>query len=185
MARSTLNTPKGTMHILGHAKGEIELPGLTIARLAPDTPHHFHNSDIEEMARVADLLKAVMALTFLPGTVANNMLANITTTGLFMSIHTGSPGTTGANEIVGGTGYTGNRPALAWAASSLGVVVSNDTQTYALLVTQSGGIPNFGIWTASTSGTYLGGGTTSGLSGSIPSGANVTFTSAVTLTVSG
>lgn len=173
------------MHILGHAKGEVELPGLTIARLAPDTPHHFHDSDIAEMARIADLLKAVMTLTYLPAATANAMLATITTTGLFMSIHTASPGTTGANEIVGGTGYTGNRPALAWAASSLGVVVSNDTQTYAMLTTEAGGIPYFGIWTAATSGTYLSGGVTSGLSGSIPSGANVTFTSAVTLTVSG
>jgi hypothetical protein len=170
------------MHILGHAKGEVELPGLTVVR-SPGIA--FHDPDIAEMARIADLLKAVMTLTFLPATVANNMLGNITTTGLFMSIHTASPGTTGANEIVGGTGYTGNRPAIAWAAAASGVVVSNTTQTYALLVTQSGGIPNFGLWTAATAGTYLGGGTTSGLTGSIPSGANVTFTSAVTLTVSG
>jgi hypothetical protein len=64
-------------------------------------------------------------------------------------------------------------------------VVSNDTQTYAMLVTESGGIPYFGLWTANTGGTFLAGGPTTGLSGSIPSGANVTFTNSVTLTVSG
>lgn len=173
------------MHILGHAKGEIEIPGLSVVRLGVPEGPRFRDAHIAEMARVADLLKAVMMLTYLPATVANNMLGQITATGLFMSIHTASPGTTGANEIVGGTGYTGNRPAIAWASASNGVVTSNDTQTYAMLVTESGGIPYFGLWTAATAGTYLGGGTTSGLSGSIPSGANVTFTSAVTLTVSG
>jgi hypothetical protein len=140
------------------------------------------------MAQVAFDLNALMALTYLPAAVANNMLANITATGLFMSIHSGSPSNTGANEIVAGTGYTavsGGRPPITWAASSGGIVVSNDTQTYALLVTESGGIPYFGLWTANTGGTYLGGGPTSGLSGSIPSGANVTFTNSVTLTVSG
>jgi hypothetical protein len=150
--------------------------------------HRFHDPAIERMAQVAFDLNALMALTYLPAAVANNMLANITATGLFMSIHSGSPSNTGANEIVAGTGYTavsGGRPPITWAASSGGIVVSNDTQTYALLVTESGGIPYFGLWTANTGGTYLGGGPTSGLSGSIPSGANVTFTNSVTLTVSG
>ena len=150
--------------------------------------HRFHDPAIERMAQVAFDLNALMALTYLPAAVANNMLANITATGLFMSIHSGSPSNTGANEIVAGTGYTavsGGRPPISWAASSGGIVVSNDTQTYALLVTESGGIPYFGLWTANTGGTYLGGGPTSGLSGSIPSGANVTFTNSVTLTVSG
>ena len=126
-----------------------------------------------------------MALTYLAATYASNMLGQITTTGLYMSIHTASPSNTGANEIVGGTGYTGTRPAIAWGSVTTGVVTSNDTQTYAMLVTESGGIPYYGLWTAATAGTYIFGGPTSGLSGSIPSGANVTFTSAVTLTQAG
>jgi hypothetical protein len=126
-----------------------------------------------------------MVLTYLAATYAANMMNQVITTGLFMSIHTASPSNTGANEIIGGTGYTGNRPAISWAAISSGVVTSNDTQTYALLLAQTGGIPYFGIWTAATSGTYIFGGPTSGLSGSIPNGATVLFTSSVTLTQAG
>lgn len=173
------------MHILGHAKGEIEIPGLSVVQMGVD-PYRFHNPEYGEMADVADQLNAtMMALTLLTAASANAALGNITTTGLFVSIHTATPGTTGANEIVAGTGYTGNRPAVTWGSASSGVVVSSNTQTYALLAIQAGGIPYFGVWTASTAGTYLCGGTTSGLSGSIPSGANVTFTSSLTLTWAG
>ena len=150
--------------------------------------HRFHDPAIERMAQVAFDLNALMSLTYLPSAVANNMLANITTTGLFLSIHSGSPSNTGANELVAGTAYTlvsGGRPPLTWAAASAGVVVSSNTNTFAMLVTQAGGIPYFGLWTANSGGTYLGGGPTSGLSGSIPSGASVIFTNGVTLTVAG
>jgi hypothetical protein len=154
------------------------------------TAHAFVDGELAAMAEIAFDLGAKMALTYLSNTVAENMLSQITTTGLFMSIHSASPGQTGASELVAGTAYTavsGGRPPLSWGSltGTPGTVVSNDTQTYAMLVTESGGIPYFGIWTANTSGTYLAGGTTTGLSGSIPSGANVTFTSSVTLTVSG
>jgi hypothetical protein len=55
-----------------------------------------------------------------------------------------------------------------------------------MLTTTAGGIPYFGIWTANSSGTWIIGGTTTGLSGSIPSGANVTFTTpAVSFVVAG
>lgn len=173
-------------HIIGHAKGEIVTPGLQVARFSVPSPRRkFHDASIAEIAAVAEELQAMMALTYLAAATASAMLGDITTTGLFMSIHTASPGTTGANEIVGGTGYTGTRPAVTWGSVTTGVVSSSDTQTFAMLVTESGGIPYFGLWTADASGTYLTGGTTSGLSGSIPSGANVTFTSAITLTVSG
>ena len=148
--------------------------------------HKFHDPELERLAEIAFDLAALMSLTYLPATVANNMLAQITTSGLFMSIHSASPSNTGANELAAGTAYTavaGGRPPISWGSVTNGVVPSNDTQTYALLSTQAGGIPYFGLWTASTSGTYLTGGATSGLSGSIPSGANVTFTSAVTLTL--
>ena len=123
-----------------------------------------------------------MALTYLAATYANNMLSQITTTGTFMSVNTASPGTTGANEF---GSYTGSRPAITWAAASTGTVSSNDTQTFALTATASSGLTYFGIWNAATGGTYLCGGTTSNLSGSIPSGANVTFTSAIILTQAG
>ncbi len=165
-------------------------PALAVVR------YEFHDDFLKRLAEIADALDARMALTYLAAATAASMLGQITTTGLYMSIHTGSPGTTGANEIVGSGmsgyssgGYTGTRMAVTWGSVSSGVVVSSDTQTFPLLATQSGGIPYFGIWTdtgaTSHAGTYLVGGTTSGLSGSIPNGANVTFTSAITLTQSG
>lgn len=174
------------MHILGNAKGRVILPTLEVVTFKEDKLRHaFHNPKYAEMAALAAELNAQMALTYLAAATADAMLGNITATGLFMSIHSASPGDTGANELVGGTAYTGTRPAITWATSANGVVVSSDTQTFAMLVTEAGGIPYFGIWTADTAGTYLTGGATSGLSGSIPSGANVTFTSSITLTVSG
>lgn len=169
--------------IIGHARGELIVPGLVIPTRSGR--RKAFNPSLQELMDVADKVGARMALTYLAAAVASNMLSQITTTGLFMSIHSASPATTGANELVGGTAYTGTRPAIAWGSVSSGVVNSNDTQTFAILVTQSGGIPYFGLWTAASSGTYLTGGATSGLSGSIPNGANVTFTSAVTLTVAG
>lgn len=145
----------------------------------------FYDLEIGKMAQVAADLDAMMALTYLTVATATAMLANITTTGLYLSIHNGSLGNTGANEIVGGTGYTGTRPAITWAAFSIDHQTSSNTQTFAMLVAETGGIPYYGIWTAATAGTFITGGPTSGLSGSIPSGANVTFTSAVTETVAG
>ena len=147
--------------------------------------HKFHDPDLEKLALVAYEIDGQMALTYLTTAVATAMVAAMTTTGLFMSIHTATPGNTGANEIVGNTGYTGTRPAIAWAAFTTDHQTSNTTQTFPMLVVEAGGIPFFGIWTAATAGTFITGGATTGLSGSIPIGANVSFTSAVTLTVAG
>ena len=145
--------------------------------------HTYHNSDIAKWAKVAEECGAMMALTYMAAAVASSCLGNITTTGLFISLHTvaasgGSPGTEFTN-------YSGNRPAVTWGAVSNGVVVSSDTQTFTLTGIASGGLPYFGIYSANTGGTYLFGGATSGLSGSIPSGAVVTFTSSITLTQAG
>jgi hypothetical protein len=169
----------------GHAAGRILIPGVEVPE---PQAYRFHDPFLAELARIATEQGSRMALTYLASTYAANMLGQITTTGLFMSIHTASPSNTGANEIVAGTGYTavsGGRPPMTWGSVSSGVVTTNDTQTFAMLVTEGGGIPYFGIWTANTAGTYIFGGPTSGLSGSIPSGANVTFTSSVTLTQAG
>jgi hypothetical protein len=167
--------------LLGHPAGKLEVPGLIV-------PHKFHDPTIEDIARIADELGARMALTYLSAAAASSMLGNITTTGLFISIHSASPSNTGANELVAGTAYTavsGGRPPVTWGSVTTGVVTSSDTQTYAMLVTQAGGIPYYGIWTANTAGTWLIGGPTSGLSGSIPSGANVTFANGITITQAG
>lgn len=170
--------------LTGLAKAQIEVDGLI---LPGDPDYMFKDPGIEELARLADELGAQMALTYLNATYATNMVNVVAANGLFMSIHSASPGTSGANELAAGTAYTavsGGRPPITWSETS-GVATSTDTQTYAMLVTQSGGIPYFGLWSANTGGSYIFGGPTSGLSGSVPSGANVTFTSSVTLTQSG
>ena len=160
--------------------------------------HKFHDPALKALAEIAESLGAKMALTYLAATYASNMLSQITTTGLYMSIHTASPSNTGANEIVGSGmsgyssgGYTGLRQTIIWGSVTNGVVpTATDTQTFALLATQAGGIPYYGLWTdtgaSGHAGTYIFSNPTSGLSGSIPSGANVTFApAALVLTQAG
>lgn len=151
-------------------------------------PYRFHDAELGDWADIAREVGASMALTYLAAATAATNLGNITTTGLFTSIHSASPSNTGANELVAGTAYTavsGGRPPVTWGSVTTGVVTSSDTQTFAMLTLEASGIPYFGIWTANSAGTWLFGGPTSGLSGSIPIGANVTFTSAITLTQAG
>jgi hypothetical protein len=156
--------------------------------------HTYRNSDIAKWAKVAEELNAMMSLTYLAAAYANASINGIlaASTTFYLSIHSASPSNPGANELVAGTGYTavsGGRPPIAFGAAALGVQTSSGTgapQTFAMLVTEAGGIPFFGLWTANTGGTYICGGATSGLSGSIPSGASVQFaTGAVVCSVQG
>ena len=180
--------------ITAKARGRIVLPNLEVVEFK----RKFKRFDpsLDELMEVADRYGAGMALTYLAATYASNMLGQITTTGLYMGINSGSPSNTGANEIVGSGmigyssgGYTGTRMSVTWGSVTTGVVVSTDTQTFPLLAAQAGGITYFGIWTdtgaTAHAGTYITGGATSGLSGSIPNGANVTFTNGLTLTQAG
>lgn len=67
-----------------------------------------------------------------------------------VSLHTDDPSTNGANEATGGS-YA--RKALTWGASS-------GTEADATQVTfdvPAGTFTHFGLWDASTSGTFLGG----------------------------
>ena len=161
--------------------------------------HRYHDLSIGRMAQVADDLDAMMALTNLTGVVSANMLNQITNTGAFLSIHTGngaSVGQTGATEIIGSSmigyssgGYTGGRKSITWnTAGTDGVNESNIAQTFGLLASQASGILGWGLWTTdgSTAGTFLFGGSTTGLTGSIPNGANVVFAAGgIVLTISG
>ena len=137
-----------------------------------------------------------MPLTYLAAAYANDAINGIlaASTTFYMSLHSASPGTNGANEILGSSqsgyssgGYTGFRKALTFGAASSGVQTSNDTQTYALLAAFVSGINYFGIWTADDGGTYIGGGVTAGTvnGSSIPNGANVIFTNAIVASVLG
>jgi hypothetical protein len=174
--------------LLVTARGHIEYRGK---RYTPPPPeelrgHRYYDLELAEAAVVAAEAGAnMMALTYLTTAVATAMINTMTATGLFMGINSGNPANTGANEIAPGTGYTGNRQAVTWAAFATDHQTSSNTQTFPLLAVQAGGIPYFSIWTAATAGTVLTAGPTSGLTGSIPNGANVVFTNGITLTVAG
>lgn len=90
---------------------------------------------------------------YLPGASHASYSGN---TSLFLSVHTADPGNTGASEF---TGYTGNRPAITFAASSSQSAASGGTSAQQDFVATSGGtITHIGLWTANTAGTFKGGG---------------------------
>jgi hypothetical protein len=107
----------------------------------------------------------------------------VTSTTYYLALFTTDPGTTGASGEVTGGSYA--RQTIAFAAAASGSKASNTSQSFTGMPVEAGGCPYFGIFSAVSSGTYLGGGTTSGLSGAISAGSTVTFASgAVTLTLS-
>ena len=91
----------------------------------------------------------------------------------YLALFTSDPTTTGASGEVTGGSYA--RQAIAFGSASAGSQASTNAQTFTSMPVEAGGIPYFGLFTASTSGTYLGGGTTTGLSGAISAGSTVTF----------
>ncbi len=126
-------------------------------------------------------------MTDLPVAQSNAMLAAafVPATGYYLSLHTGNPGTTGATEVTGGT-YA--RQPITFGAPAAGSQASSGAsaaQSFTGMPVEAGGCPYFGIWTALSGGTYLGGGSTTGLSGAISAGSTVAFAAgAVTLAVS-
>jgi hypothetical protein len=68
----------------------------------------------------------------------------------FVSLHTGDPGTTGANEMTG-TGYA--RTAITWAASANGTKQGVGAKQ---TVPAGKTVAFFGLWSAATGGTFLG-----------------------------
>lgn len=78
--------------------------------------------------------------------------SGVTGGGAYISLHTASPGTTGANEVTGGS-YV--RAQTTWGSASGGSVAGSQVT---INVPAGTTITNFGIWSAPTSGTYIGGG---------------------------
>lgn len=106
----------------------------------------------------------------------------VPSTTYYLSLHSATPGQNGASEITGGS-YA--RQALTFGAASGGSESSTNSQTFTNLPAEASGIPYFGIWSAASGGTYIGGGTTTGLTGSLPAGISVNFaTGAVTVAIS-
>jgi hypothetical protein len=91
-----------------------------------------------------------MALT--PGT-RDTMLDQLSTLVTHASLHTADPGSTGTSEVTGGS-YA--RVAVTWAASSGGT--KNITAAVTFQVPAGTTITHFGMWSASSGGTFRGGG---------------------------
>ena len=70
---------------------------------------------------------------------------------LFLSLHTATPGTTGANEATGGA------PAYARKATVVTATSGTGTSTQVTFDVPAGTYTHFGTWSASTAGTFYGG----------------------------
>jgi hypothetical protein len=84
----------------------------------------------------------------------NNALLEIVTTkgARYISLHTASPGTTGASEVTGGT-YA--RVATTWGSIAAGSVTGSQVT---INVPASTTIQYWGIWDAASGGNYYDGG---------------------------
>jgi hypothetical protein len=67
---------------------------------------------------------------------------------LFLSIHTGDPGTTGANQY---TGYTGTRPSITFLETGALAVSTNQQDFPGMGATT---ITHYGLWSATSGGTF-------------------------------
>ncbi len=72
-------------------------------------------------------------------------------TGLWLSLHTANPGSTGASEAAG-NGYARKQP--AWGAPAGGVVSAPEQEFDA----GAGAYSHWGLWSAQSGGTFLDGG---------------------------
>ena len=107
----------------------------------------------------------------------------VPSTTYYLALFTTDPGTTGASGEVTGGSYS--RQAITFGSASAGAQASTNAQNFTSMPIEASGVPYIGIFTAVSGGTYLGGGTTTGLSGSIPAGSTVAFaTGAVTTALS-
>jgi hypothetical protein len=121
----------------------------------------------------------------LPATTENAGLNAmfVPSTTYYLALFTTDPGTTGATGEVTGGSYA--RQAITFGSATSGSQASTNAQNFTLMPLEASGVPYFGLFSAATSGTYLGGGTTTGLSGSIPAGSTIAFaTGAVTTSLS-
>lgn len=110
-----------------------------------------------------------MSLTLLPAAQANAAVEAIfvPTTVYYGSLHTATPGTTGASEVSGGS-YA--RQSTVYGNPTAGVEATTNAQNWTLMPSVT--VTYFGEWSLVSGGTYLGGGLlTSSLT--VPSGATV------------
>lgn len=83
----------------------------------------------------------------------NAMCDGVAGVAAFMSLHTADPGTTGANEVTGGSpAYA--RKSVTWAAASAGVRASSNAQLFDVPGTTE--VQFFGLYSLVTAGTFYG-----------------------------
>lgn len=93
---------------------------------------------------------------FTPGVTKEAASDAIVALGDWISLHTASPGTTGANEATGGS------PAYARKQTTWSADVTDDgirAGTQVTIDVAAGTYTHFGVWSASSGGTYRDGGT--------------------------
>lgn len=77
----------------------------------------------------------------------------VTDLGDYISLHTGDPSTTGANEATGGSpAYA--RKQTTWSAGASDGSITGSQVTFDV---GAGTYTHIGVWTAATSGTFIGG----------------------------
>lgn len=84
----------------------------------------------------------------------NSAVNGLASASAFLSLHSGDPGTTGANEITGGT------PAYARKAATWGTASSGSRSLSAAVqfdVAAGTQVSHFGVWTTATGGAFQGG----------------------------
>jgi len=103
-----------------------------------------------------------MALTYLTNTTANAAIAAIvpSATNVALSLHTGSPGNTGANEETG-TGYI--YQTIQYGAASAGIELGPTSTASFTATGWTGTLGYFGTWNSAHSTWYCGGALTSSL----------------------
>ncbi|OLT24423.1 hypothetical protein BJF79_13860 [Actinomadura sp. CNU-125] len=91
-------------------------------------------------------------------TAATTMLDAVAVDADYASLHTADPGSTGASEVTGGSpAYA--RQAITWNAASAGNLDSSNAPNFD--VPSGTTITHWGVWSASSGGTFLFGGSLS------------------------
>jgi len=81
----------------------------------------------------------------------NLMLEALVDVGVFVSLHTGDPGSNGANEVTGGSpAYA--RKAITWDAASSAVIANDGEPVFDVPAATT--VTHYGIWSAATDGTF-------------------------------
>lgn len=98
----------------------------------------------------------------------------VTTTTYYLALFTTDPTTSGASGEVTGGSYARQAVVFGTGASA-GSKASTTAQSFVGMPAEAGGVPYAAIFSLASGGTYLGGMTTTGLSGAISVNATIDF----------